>query len=196
MIWRFAGEKFQRRVAADGTVSIMLDVSWHMFLPYMGGPAPLFDVEDVLAIFQKPLSINLVGADPSIILDAARNYFRATTGGRISQPEYQPSCMIICSNDIEITAAVTPTVMIEVERSLLSLAATSGPKCYVGLLHATGLLAGPTETQPSKSEVSEFLEGKRPLMATETPRLDVLYGTPVPSQPTQQELLRQLKGRI
>lgn len=198
MIWRFAGEKLERRLSAEGETSFFLEAAWHMPLFDMGGPSPPFDVDAVLEVFRRGLYLHIKVGEPQDVIGHATTLLRISQGKQLPSPNYAPHSVVSTAPGCatEIVSVVSSKMMAEVVAAFRDYSAASGPKCFGGTLAALGLFTGPNKRDPSREEVVEFMNGKRAALADEVPSLSFTFGEPLPAAPSERDLLNKLQQQF
>lgn len=199
MLWHFFGQKFERRLNAEGNTSFFLEPDFHMPLFDMGGPSPAFDIDAVQQIFRRRSWLHIkVGAPQDVVKEAAQLLI-VCQGKGLGTPSYIPRALVTTSPELkqnEITSVVTKATMAELSSAFSQYSSASGPKYFSARLHTMALFTGTSELNPTSDEVAEFMNGERSAMATDVLQASFSFGEPMPPAPTERDLLRRLQDQF
>lgn len=198
MIWWFHGEHFSLDIDAAGVRTFLLEAAWHKPIPDMGGPRPEFEVEEVEALFSRPMVVRLLADGPERILAEAQEYAQVASGTRLGECEYLPRCMVTTGPDgpsIEVTVALDPAHFASVSSSLLAYSTAAAPKFFSGCWWGTFLIGSKRRTSTNE-DIRAFLAGERPALSEATPSLTFRFGTVVPKPPDFFEVVKTLKRQF
>lgn len=199
MYWGFTGEKVTIEIGRDGETVLHLEADWHQPIPDMGGPVPELSVDQVRAVFGRPLRVRLRAGGPERIIRDAAELALVAAGDRLAGISHEPRCMITSfpdiSPDVRVSAVYEPAGFTALTSAILAFAASASPKFFEGGISGT-MIAGPEPMRATAAETESFLRGERPVMLAKPPTLAFGFGSAMPEAPDFRSVLKELKDQF